>query len=75
MKERFGRLAETLRLWRHAARMVAGRRLWIAPLLPLTWIAFQIFRLLVRWRTEDYTPADAQTAARAPSRQWVGRRS
>jgi hypothetical protein len=42
-------------------RMVAGRRYWIAPLLPLAWIAFQVLRLLVGWRPEDYTPADAQT--------------
>ena len=55
------RLSEMVRLWKHGARMVAGRRLWIAPLIPLSWIAFQIFRLLVRWRPDDYTPADAQT--------------
>jgi hypothetical protein len=42
-------------------RTVAGRRYWIAPLLPLLWIVFQIVRLLVGWRPEDYTPADAQT--------------
>ena len=42
-------------------RMVAGRRYWIAPLLPLTWVIFQIFRLLVGWRPEDFAPADAQT--------------
>jgi len=41
-------------------RMVAGRRYWIAPLLPLTWVAFQIFRLVVGWRPENFTPADAQ---------------
>ena len=41
-------------------RMVAGRRYWIAPLLPLTWVVFQIFRLLVGWRPENFTPADAQ---------------
>ena len=40
--------------------MVAGRRYWVAPLLPLTWVIFQIFRLLVGWRPEDFTPADAQ---------------
>jgi len=55
------RVAETLQLWRHAARLVAGRRLWIAPLLPLTWIFFQVFRLWVKWRPDDYMPGDAQT--------------
>jgi hypothetical protein len=54
------RIGATLRLWWHAARLVAGRRLWIAPLLPLAWIAFQVFRLLVKWRPDDYMPADAQ---------------
>ena len=34
--------------------------IWIAPLLPLIWIAFQLFRLLVRWRETDFTPPDAQ---------------
>jgi hypothetical protein len=54
-------LVERLRLWRHAARTIAGRRLWIAPLLPLLWLAFQIVRLLVPgWRPEDFTPAEAQ---------------
>lgn len=55
-----GRWRERLRLWHHAARTVAGRRLWIAPLLPLAWIAFQIFRLFVRWRPDDYNAVDAQ---------------
>lgn len=55
------RIGDTWRLWRHAARLVAGRRLWIAPLLPLTWIAFQILRLLIKWRPDDYVAADAQT--------------
>jgi ABC-type transport system involved in multi-copper enzyme maturation permease subunit len=54
------RLGDRVRLLALAVRIVAGRRYWIAPLLPLVWIAFQIFRLLVRWRPEAYTPADAQ---------------
>ena len=40
---------------------VAGRRYWIAPLLPLLWIVFQIVRPLVGWRPEGYTPAAPQT--------------
>lgn len=54
------RIADGARLTRATLRLVAGRRYWIAPLLPLTWIAFQIFRLLVRWRPDAYGPADAQ---------------
>ena len=54
------RLGDTIRLWRLAVRLVAGRRYWIAPLLPALWIAFQAFRVIVGWRTESYTPADAQ---------------
>lgn len=53
-------VGDRLRLIRVSARLVAGRRYWIAPLLPLIWIAFQIFRLLVRWRVDDYAPVDAQ---------------
>lgn len=53
----FGEAGRVLML---SLRMVAGRRYWIAPLLPLIWVAFQIFRLLVGWRPENYTPAEAQ---------------
>jgi ABC-type transport system involved in multi-copper enzyme maturation permease subunit len=44
-----------------AARLLAGRLFWILPLLPVLWVAFQVFRLLVEWRTEDFLPADGQT--------------
>jgi ABC-type transport system involved in multi-copper enzyme maturation permease subunit len=54
-------IAERLRLLKLAARLLAGRRFWILPLLPVLWVAFQVFRLLVEWRTEDYLPADAQS--------------
>jgi hypothetical protein len=54
------RLAEAARLGAASARLIAGRRYWIATLLPLTWIGFQVFRLLVRWRPESYGPGDAQ---------------
>ncbi len=53
-------LVDGARLTRASLRLVAGRRYWLAPLLPLIWIAFQIFRLLVRWRPDAYGPADAQ---------------
>jgi hypothetical protein len=54
------KLAEGTRLVHLSCRMVAGRRYWIAPLLPLLWVVFQVFRLLVGWRPVDYTAADAQ---------------
>jgi ABC-type transport system involved in multi-copper enzyme maturation permease subunit len=55
------KIAEAWRLGFASARLVAGRRFWIVTLLPLIWIVFQIFRLLVRWRPDSYGPADAQT--------------
>lgn len=55
------RIGSSLRLLTLSARTIAGRRFWIAPLLPLGWIGFQIFRLLVGWRPVAYGPADAQT--------------
>jgi hypothetical protein len=61
VKVAFNPLAERLRLLKLAARLLAGRFFWLWPLLPVLWIAFQVFRLLVEWRTEDYLPADAQT--------------
>lgn len=53
-------LADAVRLLHLSARVTAGRRYWIAPLLPLLWIGFQLFRLLIGWRDEAFTPADAQ---------------
>jgi ABC-type transport system involved in multi-copper enzyme maturation permease subunit len=56
----WSRLGDARRLLILSARMIAGRKFWIAPLVPLLWIAFQILRLAIRWREVDYTPADAQ---------------
>jgi len=55
------RLADFARLVRLAARMIAGRRYWIAPFLPLLWIGFQVFRLVVALRPDDYGASEAQT--------------
>ena len=55
------RLADHFRLLLLSARTIAGRRLWVAPLLPLAWVAFQIFRVLTGLRPTSYGPADAQT--------------
>jgi len=54
-------VADRLRLLKLAARLLAGRLFWILPIVPVLWVGFQVFRLLVEWRTEDYGPADAQT--------------
>ena len=56
----WSRLSDAWRLLLLSARMIAGRRFWIAPLLPLLWTAFQLFRLVIGWREEAYTPVDAQ---------------
>jgi hypothetical protein len=62
MKGRFDRLVESLRLMKLAALLLAGRRFWLWPTLPLLWIAFQVTRLFVPgWRAEAYMPADAQS--------------
>lgn len=50
-------------LWRLvdlSARLLVGRRWWIACLVPLVWPAFAAFRLLVRWRVESFEAAEAQ---------------
>lgn len=60
MRGLLDRTGDHLQLLRHAARMIGGRRFWIAPLLPLLWIGFQIFRAVVEWE-EPYYPVDAQT--------------
>ena len=52
--------ADRARLIRLAARMIGGRLYWILPLLPLVWIAWQVFRLKVGMRPENFTSADAQ---------------
>lgn len=53
-------MRDRLRLLHLSMRLVAGRRFWIWPLVALLWPAFQVFRLLVRWRPNEYTPVDAQ---------------
>lgn len=60
MKDWRESLAGRTRLLKLAARLLAGRRFWILPILPVLWVAFQVFRLLVGWRPDDYLPADAQ---------------
>ena len=45
------RIGDQIQLLRLAARQVAGRRYWIAPLLTLPWIGFQVLRLVLGWRS------------------------
>lgn len=45
-----------------AARLVGGRRFWIAPLLTLLWPAFQALRLVVGWQDGSFEAVHAQTA-------------
>ncbi len=54
------RLRDFGRLLLLSARMLAGRRFWIAALFPLIWTAYAVFQLLVGWKPDDYVPVDAQ---------------
>lgn len=55
-------MSDTLRLIVLSARLVGGRRFWIAPLLTLLWPAFQAFRLLIGWQQTVFEPAAVQMA-------------
>lgn len=52
-------LRDAGRLYLLSARMVAGRRFWIAPLLPLVWIGWTVVNLLIG-QSDGYADADAQ---------------
>jgi len=58
---RKGRWRDRLRLLRLSAQTIVGRRIWVAPLLPLSWIAFQMIRLVFGLQRAAFDPADAQT--------------
>ena len=47
MRRRKGRLRDLLRLVHLSARLIAGRRFWVVPLLVLPWTAFQLGRLAI----------------------------
>jgi hypothetical protein len=55
------RASDRLRLLVLSARTIAGRRVWLASLLPLAWIAFQVLRVLAGLRPTAFAPVDAQT--------------
>ena len=61
MKRWIDGLAERVRLMKLAGRLLAGRWFWVWPLIPLVWVGFQVIRLIVGWRPEDFLPGDAQT--------------
>jgi hypothetical protein len=54
-------LAGRLRLLHLSAKQLAGRRYWVAPLLPVTWVGLQILFVVAGWRLERFEPAEAQT--------------
>lgn len=55
------RLADFGRLVGLSARLVGGRRFWVAPLLTLLWPAFQAFRLLIGWQVSAFETSSVQT--------------
>ena len=63
---RVGRIKDYLRLTHLSAHLVAGRRFWIAMLLPLLWPASQVFLLLVGWRQSGFEEANAQALMGVP---------
>jgi len=55
------RVADGLRLAHLAARMTAGRRYWIAPLLPLAWLVWCAVYVSAGWReVGNYRAVDVQ---------------
>lgn len=62
---RFSTLRSRLGDWVHfvglSARLVGGRRFWIAPLLTLLWPAFQALRLVMGWQESLFEPSSVQT--------------
>jgi len=55
------RLGDWIRFVGLSARLIGGRRFWIAPLLTLLWPAFQAFRLVVGWQPSAFEPSSVQT--------------
>jgi hypothetical protein len=54
------RVADRIELARLSAYLLAGRRFWIPPLLPLAWLAFQAVLLVTGAREEAFVPEAAQ---------------
>ena len=56
----WSRVREGLRALDLSARLLIGRRWWIAIPLPLVWLAWQALRLLVGWREDGFEAVDVQ---------------
>lgn len=54
------RVRDALELVPHALRLLAGRRYWLALVLPLAWPAFQAMRLLLGWQERSFLPENVQ---------------
>jgi hypothetical protein len=54
------RALDTARLVALSARLLAGRRFWLAPLLPLLWLAALAIALIAGWYTESFEAVHAQ---------------
>lgn len=55
------RLGDWIRFVGLSARLIGGRRYWVAPLLTLLWPAFQAFRLVMGWQVSAFEPSSVQT--------------
>lgn len=56
------RMADLGRLVGLSARLVGGRRFWLAPLLVLVWPAFQALRLVAGWQESAFEVSSVQNA-------------
>lgn len=54
------RLGDWTRFVGLSARLVGGRRYWVAPLLTLLWPAFQALRLVMGWQVAAFEPSSVQ---------------
>jgi len=53
-------MGDRIRLLRHAARTLGGRWFWLAPLLPLLWLAFEYILVITGGRATAFEAVDAQ---------------
>lgn len=60
------RIRGYLKLTRLSAQLVAGRRFWIAMLLPMIWPALQAFVLMVGWKQSGLEDVHAQALMGVP---------
>ena len=53
-------IGDLVRLLSLSARMLAGRRFWVIPIVPLLWTTGAVLFIVFGWHEDDYVPADAQ---------------